>query len=126
MDEVERAHKAQCTGDSIFGKIIRGEIPASFVHKDEKCVAFKDVNPQSPVHLLVVPIKEITQLSKADPEDAALLGHLLVVAAKVAKEAGLADDGYRIVINDGKNGAQSVYHIHVHVMGGRQMKWPPG
>ncbi|KAJ9445125.1 putative HIT-like protein [Diplonema papillatum] len=127
MGEVEKARAAGPSGgDSIFTKIYSGAIPASFVHKDDKCFAIKDANPQAPVHLLVIPIKPIPALSAAAPEDLELLGHLMLTAKKVAAEAGLADNGYRIVINDGRDGAQSVHHIHVHVLGGRQMKWPPG
>lgn len=88
-------------------------------------MAFNDVNPQAPTHLIVIPRKPIEQLSKAEESDSALLGHLMYVAQKVAKEAGL-DNGFRMVINDGRDGAQSVYHLHLHVIGGRQMKWPPG
>ena len=113
--------------DTIFGKIARGELPARIVHEDEHCLAFHDVSPQAPVHVLVIPRKPITQLSKADPaRDQALLGHLLLVAKRVAELQGLANEGFRIVINDGKKGCQSVYHLHVHVIGGRQLTWPPG
>jgi len=111
--------------DTIFGKIVRGEIPVKFVYEDDKCVVINDINNQAPVHMLVIPRKPITQLSKAEDADEALLGHLLLVARKVAKQVSL-DDGFRIVINDGKEGCQSVYHLHVHVLGGRTMKWPPG
>eukprot|EP01063_Lacrimia_lanifica_P025632 TRINITY_DN33510_c0_g1_i1.p2 TRINITY_DN33510_c0_g1~~TRINITY_DN33510_c0_g1_i1.p2 ORF type:complete len:119 (+),score=39.89 TRINITY_DN33510_c0_g1_i1:51-407(+) len=113
-------------GETIFAKILNGTIPATFVHQDDQCVAFRDVNPQAPVHVLVVPRKPLPQLSKAGDEDAALLGHLMLVARQVARQEGLADDGFRIVINDGAHGAQTVYHLHVHVLGGRQMTWPPG
>jgi histidine triad (HIT) family protein len=88
------------------------------------CLAFRDINPQAPVHLLVIPKKKIDQLSRAKPEDAPILGHLLATAGKLGREHCAA--GFRTVINDGKNGAQSVYHLHVHVLGGRQMLWPPG
>lgn len=91
-----------------------------------QCVAFKDVNPQAPVHILVIPRKPISQLSKSTDEDEAVLGHLLVAARKVAKQVGIDETGYRLVINDGKNGAQSVFHLHIHILGGRQMQWPPG
>jgi len=124
-DEVSKAQQASPSGDSIFGKILRGEIPAKFIYEDEKCVAFNDVNPTAPVHFLVIPRKAITQLSKADEEDTQLLGHLMFVASKVAKEQGLKE-GFRLVINDGKHGCQSVYHLHLHVIGGRQLGWPPG
>jgi len=112
-------------GDTIFGKIIRREIPASIVFEDEQCLAFHDVNPQAPVHVLVIPKKPIAQLSKAGDDDSALLGHLMSTARVVAKQLNL-DGGFRVIVNDGKDGAQSVYHLHLHVMGGRQMRWPPG
>ncbi|KAM8739253.1 histidine triad nucleotide-binding protein 1 [Acanthopagrus latus] len=124
-DETQKAQTAQAGGDTIFGKIIRKEIPATLIHEDDLCVAFNDVSPQAPIHILVVPKKPIAQLSLAEEGDAALLGHLMLVAKKCAKDAGLSE-GYRIVINDGKHGGQSVYHIHIHVLGGRQMGWPPG
>ncbi|KAA0194580.1 hypothetical protein HAZT_HAZT004640 [Hyalella azteca] len=125
-DEVSLAQAAQPSGDTIFGKILRGEIPTKFIYEDEKCVAFNDVNPQAPVHFLVIPRKPIAMLSSAQDEDEQILGALLSAARKVAAQQGLADDGYRVVINNGKNGAQSVFHLHLHVLGGRQMKWPPG
>ncbi|KOC66479.1 Histidine triad nucleotide-binding protein 1 [Habropoda laboriosa] len=123
--EVEKAQAAASGGDTIFGKIIRKEIPCNFIYEDDQCVAFQDINGQAPVHFLVIPRKPIPQLSKAEDGDEALLGHLMIVARKLAKQQGL-DDGFRLVINDGKNGAQSVYHLHLHVLGGRQMMWPPG
>eukprot|EP00729_Bicosta_minor_P016122 gene16122-30505_t len=110
--EVKKAAAAQPGGDTIFGKIIRKEIPADIVYEDEKCIAFNDVSPQAPVHMLVIPRKPIEMLSAAEDEDEALLGHLMTVARKVAKQANL-DNGFRIVINNGKDGAQSVYHLHV-------------
>uniref|UniRef100_A0A2H1W0R4 SFRICE_023510 n=1 Tax=Spodoptera frugiperda TaxID=7108 RepID=A0A2H1W0R4_SPOFR len=124
--EVELAQSAAPGGDTIFGKILRKEIPAKFVYEDDQCVAFHDVNPQAPTHILVIPRKPITQLSKADDNDEQLLGHLLIAARKVAHQEGLDKSGFRLVINDGKNGAQSVYHLHIHILGGRQMHWPPG
>ncbi|XP_068233265.1 adenosine 5'-monophosphoramidase HINT1-like [Palaemon carinicauda] len=125
MSEVEKAQTAAPGGDTIFGKIIRGEIPTKFIHEDDQCVAFNDISPQAPVHFLVIPRKPIDMIENAGDEDEQLLGHLLLVARKVAKEQGL-DKGYRLVVNNGQEGAQSVYHLHIHVMGGRQMKWPPG
>ncbi|XP_020777088.1 histidine triad nucleotide-binding protein 1 [Boleophthalmus pectinirostris] len=124
-DEITKAQTAKPSGDTIFGKIIRKEIPATFLYEDDQCVAFNDVAPQAPVHILVVPKKPIVQLSKAEESDSALLGHLMIVAKKCAEQAGLSK-GYRIVINDGSDGGQSVYHIHIHILGGRQMSWPPG
>ncbi|XP_076285228.1 histidine triad nucleotide binding protein 1 [Lasioglossum baleicum] len=123
--EVEKAQTATAGGDTIFGKILRKEIPCKFIYEDDQCVAFHDLNAQSPVHFLVIPRKPIAQLSKSDDEDESLLGHLMLVARKVAKQEGL-DNGFRLVINDGKHGAQSVFHLHLHVLGGRQMQWPPG
>eukprot|EP00731_Ephydatia_muelleri_P017738 Em0010g836a len=124
--EVEAAKEARGNrGDTIFGKIARGEIPCSFIYEDSQCVAFHDINPQAPVHFLVLPKKPIPQLPDAEDEDEQLLGHLLLVVKKVANELKLSN-GYRVVINNGPDGCQSVYHCHIHVLGGRQMEWPPG
>lgn len=123
--EVERAQTAGPEGDTIFGKILRKEIPCNFIYEDDQCVAFNDISPQAPVHFLVIPRKEISQLSKSQPEDEKILGHLLYVAKVVANQLGL-ENGFRTVINDGRHGCQSVYHLHVHVLGGRQLSWPPG
>ncbi|KAK6178559.1 hypothetical protein SNE40_013321 [Patella caerulea] len=123
--ETDKAQTAQPGGDTIFGKIIRGEISTNFLYQDESCVVFNDVGAQAPVHFLVVPKKPIVRLADAEDSDEQLLGHLLIVAKKVAKQQGL-DKGYRVIINDGPDGGQSVYHIHVHVMGKRQLAWPPG
>ncbi|XP_008551936.1 adenosine 5'-monophosphoramidase HINT1 isoform X1 [Microplitis demolitor] len=123
--EVEKAQSAAPGEDTIFGKILRKEIPCKFIYEDNQCVAFHDLNAQAPTHFLVIPRKPITQLSKVTDEDEPLLGHLMNVACKVAKQEGL-DAGFRLVVNDGQNGAQSVYHLHLHVLGGRQMQWPPG
>ncbi|XP_065353425.1 adenosine 5'-monophosphoramidase HINT1 [Cloeon dipterum] len=124
-DEVNKAQQAAPEGDTIFGKIVRKEIPCEFLYEDEQCVAFNDISPQAPKHILVIPRKPISQLSKAEDSDEQLLGHLLLVARRVAKEQGL-EKGFRLVVNDGKDGAQSVYHLHIHILGGRQMQWPPG
>ncbi|WP_199247061.1 histidine triad nucleotide-binding protein [[Phormidium] sp. ETS-05] len=113
------------TVDTVFDKIIRREIPAQIVYEDNLCLAFKDINPQAPVHILVIPKKLIPQLSDAESQDHALLGHLLLTAKRVAAQVGL-ENGYRIVINNGSDGGQTVYHLHLHILGGRQMKWPPG
>uniref|UniRef100_A0A3B4GI04 Uncharacterized HIT-like protein Synpcc7942_1390 n=1 Tax=Pundamilia nyererei TaxID=303518 RepID=A0A3B4GI04_9CICH len=110
---------------TIFSKVIDKSIPADIIYEDEKCLAFRDISPQAPVHFLVIPRIPIPRISEAKDDDAELLGHLLVVAKNVAKQESLTE-GYRVVINDGKHGAQSVYHLHIHVLGGRQMKWPPG
>jgi len=110
---------------TIFGKILRKEIPADVVYEDDKCLAFRDVNPVAPTHILVIPKQHIPMLSDAKDEDSELLGHLLTAARQVAKNEGL-ESGYRIVINNGKDGCQSVYHLHIHLIGGRQLSWPPG
>ena len=113
--------------DTIFGKILRKEIPTKLIHEDDQCIAFEDVQPQAPIHFLVIPRKPLQRLSHAKQLDIPLLGHLLFVAKSLAIEHfALANDGFRIVINDGKYGCQSVYHLHVHVLGGRKMGWPPG
>ncbi|XP_076853925.1 histidine triad nucleotide-binding protein 2, mitochondrial isoform X2 [Brachyhypopomus gauderio] len=128
-DEVRLAREASKKyggpAPTIFSKIIEKTIPADIIYEDDKCLAFRDVSPQAPVHFLVIPRTPIPRISEVHDDDALLLGHLLVVAKNLAKREGLAE-GYRLVINDGKNGAQSVYHLHLHVLGGRQMGWPPG
>ncbi|KAJ8261507.1 hypothetical protein COCON_G00172300 [Conger conger] len=124
-DEVAKAQVAKPGGDTIFGKIIRKEIPAKILYEDEQCLVFHDVAPQAPTHFLVVPKKPIAQLSTVEEGDAALLGHLMLVAKQCAEKVGLPK-GYRVVLNEGSDGGQSVYHIHLHVLGGRQMGWPPG
>jgi histidine triad (HIT) family protein len=110
---------------TIFKRIIDKEIPADVVYEDDRCLAFRDINPQAPVHFLVIPRKEITSLAAAGADDAALLGHLLTVARQLAPQMGLAQ-GYRVVINSGRDGGQTVDHLHLHVLGGRRMEWPPG
>lgn len=110
---------------SIFEKIIDREIPADIVHEDELCIAFRDIDPQAPTHILVVPKKRIDRVSQANETDQALLGHLLLTASAVARARELAG-GYRLVINNGPDGGESVPHLHVHVLGGRSMRWPPG
>ena len=111
-------------GDTIFGRILRGEIPCDSVHSDDHCLAFRDVAPQAPVHVLVIPRKPIESLREAALDDQALLGHLLLVAAKVAQQEGL--EAWRTVINSGAEAGQTVFHLHVHVIGGRPLDWPPG
>jgi histidine triad (HIT) family protein len=110
---------------SIFTRIIAREIPANIVHEDEVCIAIHDISPKAPVHLLVVPKKEIVSLADLTPEDAAIMGHLMMVVQTVAVATGLAQ-GYRVVINCGADGGQEVPHIHLHVLGGRRLTWPPG
>ena len=109
----------------MFEKIINRELPAEILHEDEACIAIKDVNPQAPVHALVIPKKVISRIAEADETDSSLIGHLLLVAKQVARSEKL-DEGFRIVINNGPHGGETVPHLHVHVLGGRQMKWPPG
>jgi histidine triad (HIT) family protein len=111
--------------DTLFGKIIRREIPADIVYEDDLALAFRDIHPQAPTHILVIPKKAIPRLADAQPEDQALLGHLLLTVKTVAEQQGLTD-GYRVVINTGKDGGQTVYHLHLHILGGRAMGWPPG
>ncbi len=111
---------------TLFEKIHAGEIPAKILHEDEICVAFPDISPQAPVHFLVTPRKPIPRIGDAESGDHTILGHLLMVAAKVARETGVAETGYRTVINNGPHGGESVPHLHVHVLGGRQLQWPPG
>lgn len=111
---------------TLFEKICDQEIPATIVHEDERCVCFKDISPQAPVHYLVIPRKPIPRIAEADTDDEALLGHLLLTAAKVARDEGFAPDGFRLVINNGPNGGEAVPHLHVHVLAGRPMQWPPG
>jgi len=107
-----------------FARIARGELPAEIVHEDDRAVAFRDADPQAPTHVLVIPRKPIPRLSEAGDEDTELLGHMLDVARKVARQEGLAD--FRVVINDGGGAGQTVFHLHVHVLGGRRLSWPPG
>ncbi|MET0625346.1 MAG: histidine triad nucleotide-binding protein [Pyrinomonadaceae bacterium] len=110
----------------IFCKIAAGEIPAAKLYEDERAVAFGDINAQAPTHALVIPRAHVASLNEASEGDAALLGHLLVVAARVAREAGHAEGGFRTVINTGADAGQTVFHLHVHVLGGRRLTWPPG
>lgn len=112
--------------DTIFAKIANGEVTADIVYEDEQVVAFRDLSPQAPVHVLVVPRKPIPTLNAAQAEDAELLGRLMLAAAKVAEQEGIAEQGYRTVINCNAAGGQTVYHLHVHLIGGRPLQWPPG
>lgn len=111
--------------DNLFLKIIDRSIPAKIVYEDDQCLAFHDIKPQAPVHVLIIPKKEIRTLDDATAEDQAILGHLQLVAVKVAKELGLAK-GYRLVVNCNEHGGQVVPHLHYHLLGGRDMTWPPG
>ena len=111
---------------TVFDKILAREIPADVVYEDEHSLAFRDVAPQAPVHVLVIPKRHLVGVATATDDDTELLGHLLQVCRKVAAQEGLADGGYRIVANNGVHGGQSVDHLHFHVLGGRQLGWPPG
>lgn len=112
--------------DTIFGKILRGEILCKEVYSDEEYFAFADINPQAPHHILIIPRKPIPKISDATDADRNLIGGLVLKANDIARDLGLADDGYRLVINCGRHGGQEVYHLHLHLLGGRQMSWPPG
>ncbi len=109
----------------IFCKIAAGEIPASIVHQDDLALAFEDLNPQAPTHILIIPRKHFASLDDATPEDAALIGHMHLIAAKIAAMRRITN-GYRTVLNNGASAGQSVFHLHLHVLGGRPMHWPPG
>jgi histidine triad (HIT) family protein len=111
--------------ETIFSKIIRKEIPADIVYEDDLALAFRDLNPQAPVHILVIPKQPIVSIAAARAEDAALLGHLLLTIARVATQEGLTE-GYRVVANTGQDGGQTVFHLHFHLLGKRAMGWPPG
>jgi histidine triad (HIT) family protein len=112
---------------TIFGKIIRGEIPCSKVYEDDLVLAFDDINPGAPCHVLIIPKQEgIQNLNDVEPSHEALLGHMLVVARRVAEKKGVSAGGYRTVLNTGNDAGQSVYHLHMHVLGGRDLSWPPG
>ncbi|WP_018974577.1 histidine triad nucleotide-binding protein [Rudaea cellulosilytica] len=113
-------------GDTLFDKIIRRDIPAEIVYEDDDVLAFRDINPQAPVHVLFIPKKPIATLNDLTAADAAVIGKLLLAATSWAKAQGFADNGYRCVMNCNKDGGQTVYHIHLHLLAGRQMHWPPG
>ena len=110
---------------TIFGKVISREIPANIVYEDEHCLAFTDINPQAPTHVLLIPRKEIPRLVDATPEDKAVLGHMMVAAGEIARKLGVGD-AFRLVVNNGADAGQSVFHLHMHILGGRRLGWPPG
>ena len=112
--------------EDLFLKIINREIPADIVYETDRVLAFRDINPQAPVHILIIPKKCIRTLDDVDSSQAELIGQLFVVSAEIARQEGISDDGYRVVMNCKQAGGQMVYHIHVHLLGGRQMRWPPG
>lgn len=111
---------------TIFEKIIAREIPAEIVYEDDNVVAFRDIDPQAPIHILIIPRKVIATSNDVGTEDEELVGHMVTTAARIARREGIADSGYRLVINCNKDGGQAVYHLHLHLLGGRPMKWPPG
>jgi len=111
---------------TLFEKIANREIPADIVYEDDICLCFHDIDPQAPIHLLIVPKKTIVRMAEAAPEDQDTLGHLLLTAQKVAKQEGFAQAGFRTVINNGPNGGEAVPHLHLHILAGRKLTWPPG
>ncbi len=113
-------------GETIFSKIIRKEIPAEIVYEDDSVVAFRDIAPQAPTHILIIPKTEIPTTNDITEEQEPLLGHMVRVAANIAESEGIARDGYRLVMNCNEHGGQAVYHIHIHLLGGRPLSWPPG
>ncbi len=112
--------------DCIFCKIVVGEVPSEFVYEDDACVAFNDISPQAPTHILIIPKKHFTSMDEAQEQHKETLGHLLLKAAEIAREKGFAEKGYRTVINTNRDGGQTVFHLHVHLLGGRQFIFPPG
>jgi histidine triad (HIT) family protein len=112
--------------DTLFAKIARREIPAQIVYQDDEVTAFRDINPGAPVHILIIPNKTIPTLNDATPADQALLGKLMLTAAAIAKDLGIAQDGYRVVMNTNSDAGQTVFHIHLHLLAGRRLSWPPG
>lgn len=117
---------SKCMSKTLFEKICDKEIPAAIVHEDDLCVAFRDINPKAPVHILIVPRKPIPRVGEAKAEDQMLLGHLLLTAQKIARQEGFLESGFRTVLNSGPDSGEEVPHLHVHVLAGRKMTWPPG
>ncbi len=111
--------------ETIFSKIIAGEIPADIVYEDELCLAFRDISPQAPVHVLLIPREPITQLSEASDKDQAVLGHLMIKAGEIARQQGCGD-AFRVVVNSGAGAGETVFHLDLHILGGRTLNWPPG
>lgn len=114
------------SSDCLFCKILAGEIPADLVYESETAVAFRDINPKAPTHVLVIPRKHISTINDIEPDDQEIIGSLYTAAKEIATQAGIADDGYRAVMNCNEDAGQSVFHIHLHVLGGRVLAWPPG
>jgi histidine triad (HIT) family protein len=111
---------------TLFEKIIAREIPADIVFEDDQCLAFRDISPQAPIHILIIPKKTIARIGAAQADDQSLLGHLLLTAAEIARRENIAATGYRLVINNGSHGGETVPHLHIHLLGGRHLTWPPG
>jgi histidine triad (HIT) family protein len=111
--------------DTLFSKIINREIPADIVYEDDLCLAFKDINPQAPVHILIVPKKAIAKIADATESDQSILGHLFLKAGEIAREQGY-EDTFRLVVNNGEGAGQTVFHLHIHILAGREFTWPPG
>lgn len=112
--------------DCLFCGIVDGKVKANLIYQDERVVAFKDINPKAPVHILIIPRKHLVGVLDIEPSDGALIGEIFQVAARLARDQGIAESGFRIVVNSGANAGQSVFHLHFHLLGGRQMGWPPG
>ncbi|MFT6618104.1 MAG: histidine triad nucleotide-binding protein [Verrucomicrobiia bacterium] len=112
--------------ETIFERIISGEFKAEVVHNDETSFAFRDANPQAPTHILIIPKKPIPRIGEAEPDDQELLGHLMLKVGEIARQEGLIENGYRVVINNGRDAGESVPHLHIHLLGGRSLQWPPG
>jgi histidine triad (HIT) family protein len=112
--------------DCLFCGIVEGKIKGNIVYQDDSVVAFKDINPKAPVHVLIIPRKHVAGVLDLTAEDGALIGHIFAVAARLAREQGIADSGFRVVVNSGADAGQSVFHLHYHLLGGRRMTWPPG
>lgn len=111
---------------TLFQKIADKEIPAAIVYEDDQCVCFRDISPQAPTHLLLIPRKPIARIAEATESDAPLLAHLMLKVGEIARQEGLADGGFRVVMNNGADGGEAVPHLHIHILGGRKMTWPPG
>ena len=111
---------------TIFEKIIDKEIESTLLYEDDQVIAIEDINPVAPTHILIIPKKKIATINEIGPEERPLIGHMIFIARNIAKEAGIDESGYRLVFNTNEDGAQSVYHIHLHLLGGRKMTWPPG
>ncbi|MEN8774610.1 MAG: histidine triad nucleotide-binding protein [Akkermansiaceae bacterium] len=111
---------------TLFEKIIAREIPADIVYEDQLCLCFRDISPQAPVHLLLIPKKPITRIALAAPEDRDILGHLMLKVGEIARQEGYSEDGFRVIVNNGPQGGEAVPHLHLHLLAGRQLQWPPG